>query len=201
MAKKTVVNQDEWALEMKKLSLHAPWVLRVTELKDKTGPVFVVKERVTLDASMEEEAVTRKKGASHLVDRGMIHGQSLRICSPILKEIIGQVNGENGIPLELQLIFRDKSISFRGNVPLNAEAGAKLALIFKLQERVLDVDRIELIAWRVERFSREEASYWLSRITHFGLKANMWAQAGLRLMLGGQPKDKGILEMLEKIRK
>lgn len=201
MAKKAVVNQDEWALDMKKLALHAPWVLRVTELKDKTGPVFVVKERVTLDSTVAEDEVTSTKGASHLVDRGMVYGQSLRICSPILKEILGQVIGENGIPLELQLIFRDKSISFRGNVPLNAEAGAKLALIFKLQERVLDMDRVELIAWRVERFSREEASYWLSRITHFGLKANMWAQAGLRLMLGGQPKDKGIHEMLEKIRK
>ena len=41
------------------------------------------------------------------------------------------------------------------------EAGAKLALIFRLQERVTDVDRVELIAQRVARFTREEAAYWL----------------------------------------
>ena len=41
----------------------------------------------------------------------------------------------------------------------------------------------ELTAWRVQRFSREEASYWLTRATLFGTKANLWALSGMRLML------------------
>lgn len=79
-------------------------------------------------------------------------------------------------------------------------AGAKLSLIFRLQERILDMDRVELIARRAQRFSREEAVYWLTRATQYGDAANRWAQAGLRLMLGGQPGDSAIPAWLEKIR-
>ncbi|MDI3329099.1 MAG: hypothetical protein QJR06_11145, partial [Alicyclobacillaceae bacterium] len=72
--------------------------------------------------------------------------------------------------------------------------------IFKLQERVSDMDRVELIARRVERFTREEAAYWLTRATQFGEGPNRWALAGMRVMLGGPPGDPGVLKMLEKIR-
>src|SRR5690606_495379 len=102
-----------------------------------------------------------------------------------------------GIPLELHTLLNGKSLDFRGNIPLDVEAGAKLALLFKLQERIMDQSRVELIGWRVQRFSREEALYWLSRIMHYGGKANLWAQSGLRIVLGGQPKDLGIQVMLE----
>ena len=77
---------------------------------------------------------------------------------------------------------------------------AKLALIFRLQERIPDIDRAELIAYRVLMFSREEALYWFSRITDFGPDANRWDISGLRLMLGGQPGDAGVGRMLEKLR-
>ena len=75
-----------------------------------------------------------------------------------------------------------------------------MALIFKLQERMSDLDRVELIARRVERFTREEAHYWLTRSTQFSPEANRWAQAGMRIMLGGQRGDKAVTEMLEKLR-
>ena len=85
-------------------------------------------------------------------------------------------------------------------LPLDEEAGAKLALIFRLHERIADLDRIELIARRVERLTREEANYLLSRMTRFDPAANRWATAGLRIMLGGQAKDPAVRETLDRLR-
>lgn len=130
-----------------------------------------------------------------------MYGQALRRCLPALREILSRVNDNAGIPLELHRFVGNGRLGFRGNLPLDEEAGAKLALIFKLQERVSDLDRVELIAWRVERFSREEAVYWLTRATQYGEAANRWALAGMRLMLGGQPGDAAVREMLEKLRR
>jgi len=91
-------------------------------------------------------------------------------------------------------------ITFRGNLPLDDEAGWKIALIFKLQERIIELDRVELLARRVDRFTREEAGYWFSRITSFGPDANRWAISGMRIMLAGQSNDKAIETMLEQLR-
>ncbi len=192
----------EWELErvfqqrIRYLLQRAPWVLRITEFKDKPAPVLVVKERVTIEEKNGESGAKRV-----LKDRGLLYGQSLRRCLPVIRAIVSGVCDDAGIPLELQRFFPNGRITFRGNLPLDEEAGVKLALIFKLQERVKEMDRVELIAWRVERFSREEASYWLTRLTQYGTAANRWAQAGMRLMLGGQPGDKEISKMLERLRR
>ena len=61
-------------------------------------------------------------------------------------------------------------------------------------------DRIELIAWRILRLTREEAVYWLSRATQYGDAPNRWAQSGMRVMLGGQPGDDEIVRMLQEFR-
>lgn len=180
---------------------NAPWVLRITEHNDKTPPVLVIKERCLLDTDTSGNVMGRIQEKSILKDRGLLHGNALRRCIPVLKEILSQITDAAGIPLELHQVFGDKQIDFRGNLPLDEEAGAKLALLFKLQERITDMNRVELIAWRIQRFSREEASYWLTRATMYGPKANLWALAGMRIMLGGQPGDSGIVEMLEKVRK
>nr|WP_242549227.1 hypothetical protein [Alicyclobacillus mali (ex Roth et al. 2021)] len=119
----------------------------------------------------------------------------------MLRLILAEVKDGLGIPLELQQFVADQRVSFRGNLPLDAEAGEKLALLFKLQERVTDMDRVELMAWRIERCTAEEAGYWWSRITQFNEAANRWAQAGLRLLLGGQPGDPAVIEMLQEIRR
>ena len=75
-------------------------------------------------------------------DRGLIYGQPLRRCLPVIRSIVNRVCDPSGIPLELQRFFPTGRIFFRGNLPLDEEAGAKLALIFKLQERVLDMNRV-----------------------------------------------------------
>jgi hypothetical protein len=176
----------------------APWVLRVTEYKDKPAPVLVIKERgAVADGSEQNGGVP---GGVLLRDRGLLYGQPLRRCLPVIRNIVSRVCDHAGVPLELQRVFGDGRITFRGNLPLDEEAGAKLSLIFKLREGVKDMDRIELMAWRVQRFSREEAVYWLTRATQYGEAASRWARSGMRIMLGGQPGDREILHLLEKLR-
>ena len=87
----------------------------------------------------------------------------------------------------------------RVNLPLDEEAGAKLGVIFRLQERLTDLDRVEFIARCVARFTREEDVYWLSRTTSFEPDANRWAIAGLCLMLGGQAHDPAVVHMLQRL--
>lgn len=175
-----------------------PWVLRVTDLKDKPSPVLVIKERYSPESPAQD---TENHKGKTLRERGLIYGQSLRRCIQIIRRILADVADEGGIPLSLQNYLPVGHIDFRGNLPVNKEAGNKLALLFKLQERVYDQNRVELIAWRVERFTPEEAAYWLTRATQFGVAGNRWAQAGMRIMLGGQPGDSAIMGMLEKLRK
>jgi hypothetical protein len=197
-------SSTNWELEgdfqrrIRPFTAHAPWVLRITDHKDKPSPVLIVKRRFSPDWDARENG--KPPGRPYLKDKGLLYGSSLRRCLPVIREIIARVCDDAGIPLELNRFFLNVRITFRGNLPLDEEAGAKLSLIFKLQERMKDMDRVELIARRVERFSHEETAYWLSRATQYGLEGNRWAQAGMRIMLGGQPKDKAVLSMLEKLR-
>jgi len=118
----------------------------------------------------------------------------------VLRQIVEPVQDDAGIPLELPRYLTMEGLRLRLNLPLDDEAGAKLALICRLQERVTDLDRVELIARRVAGFTREEAAYWLSRTTTADPEVNRWAIAGLRVMVGGQPQDEGVLRMLERLR-
>lgn len=167
-----------------------PWLLRVTDHREKPSPILIVKYRRPLDETGSK---------TELVDRGMIYGDALRRCLPSIRSILSRVRDEDDIHLDLHQFLAGKQISFRGNLPLNETAGAKLGLLFRLQSRVKDLDRIELMALRVNNFTGEEASYWLSRISHFGSATNRWAEAGMRVMLGGQPGDPAIAEMLRDI--
>ncbi len=167
-----------------------PWVLRITDHQKRPSPVLVIKYRKPLD---DDENNTQ------LVERGFIYGDSLRRCLPGIRQILTRVRDENDVPLELQQFIAGKQITFRGNLPLDEHAGAKLGLLFRLQQRVKDLDRVELMACRINKFTGEEASYWLSRMSHFGSATNRWAAAGLRIMLGGQPGDPAIGEMLREL--
>ena len=172
----------------------APWVLRVTEHKDRTPPVFVVKQRRYPEESDE------RHGRPYLKERGVLWGDSQRRLLPIVRNILSRVLDPGDQPLELHRFLDGNRIAFRGNLPLDGEAGAKLALMFKLQERVKEGDRVELMARRVSRFTEEEAAYWFSRIVNFGPDANRWALAGMKVMLGGQAQDPGVERMLENLR-
>jgi hypothetical protein len=167
-----------------------PWVLRVTDHKKRPSPVLVIKYRKSRD---EEENNT------YLVERGDIYGDSLRRCLPGIRTILSRVRDENDVHLDLHQFLVGKQITFRGNLPLDENAGSKLGLLFRLQQRVKDLDRVELMSVRINNFTSEEASYWLSRILHFSDASNRWAAAGMRIMLGGQSGDPAIAKMLKEI--
>lgn len=200
LAKKASPTPDpriHYVKRVKPLLSRAPWILRVTEHKDKPSPVLIVKERLQSDNGQNNGASAQR---GFLRERGLLYGTAQRRCLPVLRIILSQVCDEAGIPLGLEQFLKKGPISLRGNLPLDEEAGCKLALIFRMQERVADLDRVELIARRVERFTREEAVYWHSRTNNFGEAANRWALAGARIILGGQPGDPGIETMLEELR-
>lgn len=176
----------------------APWLLRITQHKDKPVPLFIIKER--FQSQQKTDPDHRTTSRSVLKERGLLYGPSQLRCLPVIRTIIGRVCDQAGIPLGLHEFLNGKRLTFRGNLPLDAEAGYKLSLIFKLQERLKELDRIELIARRVDRFTREEAGYWFSRISTYGDAANRWAMAGMKIMLAGHPKDPNIESMLENLR-
>lgn len=184
---------------VKPICAQARWLLRITEYSDRPVPVFVVKERVPLRRESKIDDAQAQK--SELRDRGILYGKSLRACLPAIKEIVSGICDPSGIPLELHRAMNFGKIAYRGNLPLDEEAGAKLALMFKLQERLTDMVRVELISWRIQRFTREEAVYWLTRLTQYPEPLDRWAQAGMRLMLGGQAGDKDLRSVLGTMRK
>jgi hypothetical protein len=190
----------------------APWQLRLTDLKKKPSPVFVVRVRKVI-APVAAKLSGRKKQNTgpklwdvpdpekvEFHDRGMLYGPTQVRCLPIIRTILSRVQDDDNAPLELHRFLAGDRIAFRGNLPLDDEAGSKLVMLFKLQERMRDMDRVELIARRIERFTREEAGYWLSRMTNFGPEANSWAVSGMKILLGGQTGDKRGAKVLEQLR-
>lgn len=184
------------------LSLKSPFILRITEWREAPIPVLVVKERHYREAGDKTRGPDgqRPRARAVLIERGHLAGEPLHRCLPILRRLVEGVTDQAGIPLELGRYLSAEGLRCRGNLPLDEDAGAKLALLFRLQDRLKDLDRVELIAHRVRQFTREEAAYWLSRTTSYGPTANRWALSGLRIMLGGQAKDTGVREMLERLR-
>lgn len=176
----------------------APWVLRLTEHNDRPVPVMIIKQRLLPDERKDTENMLAPR--SVLKERGLLYGPPQLRCLPVIRTMISRVQDRDGVPLELFRFLEGTRLEYRGNLPLNEEAGLKVALLFKLQERIKELDRVELLARRIERFTKEEAGYWYSRTTSFGEAANRWALAGMKLMLAGQPGDPAIAEMLEKLR-
>jgi hypothetical protein len=191
----------------------APWQLRLTDLKKKPSPVFVVRVRKVIAPDAAKSSGRKKQNTGPKLwdvpdpekvefhDRGMLYGPPQVRCLPIIRTILSRVQDDDNAPLELHRFLAGDRIAFRGNLPLDDEAGSKLVMLFKLQERMRDLDRVELMARRIERFTREEAGYWLSRMTNFGAEANSWAASGMKIMLGGQSGDKKrVTKVLEQLR-
>jgi hypothetical protein len=193
---KTSLDQEYITTVQPEIS-RAHWILRLTELKDKPSPVMVIKERIAAEDRNDTDHMKAPRSISK--DRGLLYGETQRRCLPVIRTITARIQNKNGIPLELHRFLEGNRITFRGNLPMDDEAGVKLALIFKLHLRIKELDRVELLARRIDRFTREEASYWYSRMTSFGEAANRWAIAGMKIMLSGQRGDKAIQTMLEQL--
>lgn len=171
---------------MKQFEKTSPWILRVSQQKKYTGPLVTICERTV-----------SSKGNPCLVEHGFMHNGKLRFCKDVIRMIVSHVTNDNGEPLELHALIDDK-LEYRGYIPLDDAAGAKLALLFKLQATIPDMERVELMAWRIERFTREESLYWLSKVTvpTYGEKGIAWAKTGLRAMLGGRSEDKEDIQLI-----
>lgn len=184
--------QNEVVANMQPSLKDSPWILRVTERKDYTGPLLEICERQTTDS-----------GSTRLKEYGRIYNGTLRTCKRAIRYMMSQELDQLGRSAGLHELIDDK-IEYRGQIPLRDEIGAKLALLFKLHPQVRSQERIELMAWRIERFTREEALYWVSKVSIpvYGQRGIEWAKSGLRLMLAGQQKDEeAVRELLDKLRK
>lgn len=171
----------------------SPWFLRLTDQAGKPSPVIQIKHRQELDHAPGTEPEYR------VVLGGLISGDQLRVSLGVFRAVVARVSTIDGVPLGLERYLQGDGLRLRGNLPLDDEAGVKLALICRLQERVAELDRVELMGRRVARFTREEAAYWYSRATNFGIDANRWALAGMRVMLGGQPADPAVAKHLRRL--
>lgn len=182
------------------LTRRAPYLLRITRLKAHEPPVLIVKERIASEDRNDTKGREPIRGIT--VGRGKLYGDVVRQCLPVLKRMVRSVCDESGVPLDIDRFMSPEGMRLNNiNLPLDEEAGAKLALLFRLQDRITDGDRIELIGRRIDRFSREEAAYWLAKTTTPNKDAQRWAIRGLRTMLcGAEGKDQGIQPMLEKLR-
>ena len=185
--------------QLQKLARRSPFVLRLTRLRRTDPPVLVIKERIAPEDRDDLEGLTQARAKT--VDRGMIHGEAVRACLPILKRLLERVSDEADIPLGLEAFMTPQGLKKSDiNLPLDEATGARLALFFKLQSRIQDIDRVELIGRRVARFSREEAVYWLANVTAADETLRAWAISGLRIMLAGEAGDQRIRAQLEKLR-
>lgn len=128
-----------------------------------------------------------------------IYGSALTRIGYVLRSILADMKDHAGIPLQTKDMLRiGNEVTFEGYE--QEQIWNKLVLIAKLQSRVTSLTRVEIIALRVKRFSYEEATYWLSRITDYGEPMNTWALKGLRLMLAGSPNDPERYEVLERLK-
>ena len=198
-SRQTLTLADHHRIHLESRWRQAPFVLCIAAWKDAPPPLLALQERQS--RANEETAVPPDDCAGELAERGHLAGDSLRRCLPVLRGIVAGVQDETGVPLDIQRYLTHEGLRLRLNLPLDEESGAKLGLIFRLQERMTDLDRVELMARRIERFTREEAAYWLSRMTSFSPDAQRWAVAGMRVMLGGQARDAGVERMLSQLRR
>ena len=195
----TQQNTEKELARFQAMARKAPFVLRLTRISAMEPPVLVVKERILPEDRDDTEGLTNPRAKT--VERGTLHGEAVRACLPILRRIVAQVKDDQDISLGLERFMNQEGLRRSDvNFPLDETAGARLALFFRLQAKIQDISRIELLGRRVMLFSREEAVYWLSNITASSATFRSWAVSGLRTMLCGESGDKRIGEALERIR-
>jgi hypothetical protein len=176
----------------------APFLLRSRE-KDSDTLLIVSHRGERIRTAFDPETGETKTKRSRLCELGSISKDALRVCLPVFRNVVSSVRDAEGIALGLEEFLRPGIMTLGLKLPLDEEAGAKIGLVCRLQSRTRDLERIELMALRVARFSREEALYWLSRTTLHEREANGWAVSGLKIMLCGHGGP-AVRKMLEKAR-
>lgn len=182
---------EEMLGKMNNMLMNAPWAMKIVDS---------AKNGVTLQIF---EAQYDEQGKRILKKHGEIYGSKLRVCKEPLRYMLAEVKDDLGNSLGLQNLL-DGAITYRGDVPLDKWVGVKLALVVILVASINHEAKAELISWRIERISAEEAFYWFGKVTVpvYGVKAMQWAVIGMRTILAG-PTDQKVNyeEMLEKLRR
>src|SRR5215831_16579241 len=117
----------------------APFVLRITRRRDVIGLVLVVKERLSRSPGHGVVRLLRPAATTRLVERGRVAGAAQRRALSMLKSVLGRVRDGNGVPLHLERWLTVDGLRHTATLPLDEEAGAKLALVFRLHERIADL--------------------------------------------------------------
>jgi hypothetical protein len=108
-----------------------------------------------------------------------------RACKQHLKDILRTETDEKGVPLYYDRLITETFPSLDIQFPNESSSCVKLSLLFRLQKSMHDINKIVLMAQRIERFTREEAAYWLSKTLYDTEEHNRWAVKGLRIVLAG----------------
>lgn len=178
---------------------HAPFGLLATRHSGLPAPVLLVKER------LEIEGERRGKFA----DRDFqCYGEPMRrlLAEGLLARMVTEVTDTDDVRLGLEHILRPRVLDAAAlplQIPLDEPSGTRLGLLFILQGKMRDKDRIELMARRIARFSREEAAYWYSRVTRLEPDLRSMAARGLKIMLcgdGGLEDRPRVRRALDKLR-
>ncbi len=162
-----------------------PWILRLHRGR------WLLSQRSTLVAA---DLIGKPQPVARLIPASRALAQPLR-------QILSRVQDEQQMPLELHQADLFALSEEKLDLPLDDEAGFKMALIMILCRTISQSDRLELIARRVERMTREEAGYLLSRCRDYGADCSRWAITGLRVTLGGKPNDPGVARVLATIKR
>ena len=99
---KKIKNIDlHYAQKVKSELSKAPWILRITDHRDKASPVFIVKERIMPDQRTDTKDLKAPMSImsirSILKKRGIIYGQSQRRCLPVISIILARINNHADI--------------------------------------------------------------------------------------------------------
>lgn len=183
----------------RKLYRSAPFALLVTEHKKFPIPILILKEREKVEGELSGRFRNREF---------RFYGDAMHrlLADRLVARLVRGVLDPDEVPLELEKVLVPAVLNKEKlpiQIPLNEEAGMKLALLFSLGSPIKDIDRVELIARRLDRFSREEAGYWYSRIARLDKDLRSMGVRGLRTILcgDGSKEDRPrIQRMLEKLR-
>lgn len=122
-----------------------------------------------------------------------------RIISYWLQTLV--ICPKTGAPLNLHQKLQNLPKQRGRKIDISRDAWIRIALLAKLVKGMTDMNRVELIALRINRFSYEECSYWYSRVAHLSPKMCEWSIKGLRIMLAGDGSDReAVQEMLADLR-
>lgn len=112
--------------------------------------------------------------------------EAVRPCYAALEHMLGYELDDLGIPTLAQTLINTPMPEV---IPLDPDtSGVHVHLCLILIGGITNWQRRELIAWRISRYTREEAAYWLGKCTQPDPALAKWAARGMVIALSGDGK-------------